>query len=218
MESSVEPLRLALQTTAKQLGVNVTEVQTDALLNYLALLLRWNLHYNLTAVRETSLMLTQHIADCLGVIGPLRRQVDRSGSRVLDVGSGGGLPGIVIAILDPAIDVMCIDSVGKKTAFVQQVAVELGLRNIGMRHARVQDVAMGKFDVVTSRAFASLQNFTQVSFRHLSESGSWMAMKGRLPAKELADLPVGIDTFHVEHLVIPGLDAERCLVWMRPRR
>ena len=218
MDAATHPLRQALQAANDQLSLDTSDTQVDALLAYLALLQRWNAHYNLTAVRDPAQMLTQHLADCLAVIGPLRRQIGAAPARLLDVGSGGGLPGVVIAILTSEIDVTCVDTVGKKAAFVQQVAGELRLRNLRSQHARVEQMKVEPFDVVTSRAFASLADFTTLTRQHLSGAGVWMAMKGKSPADELARLPSAVDVFHVEQLAVPGLDAERCLVWMRPKR
>ena len=218
MDAATHPLRQVLQAANDQLSLDTSDTQVDALLAYLALLQRWNAHYNLTAVRDPAQMLTQHLADCLAVIGPLRRQIGAAPARLLDVGSGGGLPGVVIAILTSEIDVTCVDTVGKKAAFVQQVAGELHLRNLRSQHARVEQMKAEPFDVVTSRAFASLADFTTLTRRHLSGAGVWMAMKGKSPADELARLPSAVDVFHVEQLAVPGLDAERCLVWMRPKR
>ncbi len=217
MQPGTGSLRPALQSTIAQLALDVSDTQVDTLLAYLALLQRWNAHYNLTAVRDPVQMLTQHLADCLAVIGPLRRELGPAAARVLDVGSGGGLPGAVIAILQPHVDVTCVDTVGKKAAFVQQVAGELHLKNLHSRHARVEQMEGSPFDVVTSRAFASLVDFTTLTHRHLSAQGVWMAMKGKSPGDELALLPDKVDVFHVEQLTVPGLDADRCLVWMRPK-
>jgi 16S rRNA (guanine527-N7)-methyltransferase len=214
---AIQALRSTLQASAARLALEVSASQTDALLGHLALLQRWNATYNLSAVRDPQQMLTHHVVDCLGVIGPLRRQVGSGPLRVLDVGSGGGLPGIVIAILNPGMDVTCVDSVGKKAAFVRQAAGELRLPNLHSQHARVEQLKAEPFEVVTSRAFASLADFTRLTRRHLSDDGVWMAMKGRHPGDELAQLPADVGVFHVEQLDVPGLDAERCLVWMRPK-
>lgn len=194
-------------------GLSPQPAQAQALLKYLDLLLHWNATYNLTAVRERSAMLTQHLADCLAVVRPVERELPQG--RVLDVGSGGGLPGVVLAIMLPALDLTCVDTVGKKAAFVRQVAGTLKLQNLHAVHARVESLAEAPFDLITSRAFASLADFTQLSGCLLAPGGKWMAMKGKQPDVELAALPSGIDVFHVEPLTVPGLDAERCLVWMR---
>lgn len=209
--------RDALTGAAQQLGLPISESQVDQLLAYLALLQRWNGTYNLTAVRDPERMLTQHLADCLAVVGPLRRQIGaRAQTRLLDVGSGGGLPGAVIAILNADVAVTCVDTVGKKAAFIQQVAGSLRLRNLQAQHARVEQMKAERFDVITSRAFASLVDFTALTRQHLADAGAWMAMKGKEPTDEIAALPAKVDVFHVEQLSVPGLDADRCIVWMRP--
>ena len=218
MAVAIDSLRPALQAAAAKLALDVSGPQTGALLGYLSLLQRWNAIYNLTSVRDPAQMLTQHVADCLAVIGPLRRHAGTGAFRLLDVGSGGGLPGLVIAILNPVIDVTCVDTVGKKAAFVQQAAGELRLRNLNARHMRVEQMKAEPFAVVTCRAFASLLEFTRLTRQHLAENGVWMAMKGKQPADELGQLPADIDVFHVEQLEVPGMDAERCIVWMRPKR
>ena len=164
-------------------------------------------------------MLSQHMFDCLAVMAPLRRHLADAGpsQRLLDVGSGGGLPGVVIAILNPAIDVTCVDTVGKKAAFVQQVAASLRLRNLHSQHARVEQLKVPPFSVITSRAFASLVDFVGLTRTLLAEGGAWLAMKGKNPADEVNALPSDIAVFHVEQLQVPDLEAERCLVWMRPK-
>jgi 16S rRNA (guanine527-N7)-methyltransferase len=189
-----------------------------ALTGYLELLVRWNATYNLTAVREPDQMRTQHLADCMALIAPLRRWMqEHPVRRLLDVGSGAGLPGAVIAVLEPAIDVTCVDSVGKKAAFVRQVAGELRLPNLHAEHARVEALALPPFDLIVSRAFARLADFVAASGRLLAAGGAWVAMKGRVPHDEIAALPSDIDVFHVEPIAVPGLAAERCLIWMRRR-
>jgi 16S rRNA (guanine527-N7)-methyltransferase len=206
----------AIDAVCRELGLAPEAAQTAALAQYLALLQRWNATHNLTAIRDPAAMLTQHLADCLAVIAPLRRHVVQG--RLLDVGSGGGLPGVVVAVMLPGIDVTCVDAVGKKAAFVRQAAGALGLRNLHAVHARVEDLHGAPFDVITSRAFASLADFAALTRNQLGADGVWLAMKGREPADEIAALPADIEVFHVEPLRVPGLDAQRCLVWMRPRR
>lgn len=195
------------------LGLTPSPVQSRNLLKYLDLLLHWNATYNLTAVRERPAMLTQHLADCLAVVRPVQYVAARG--RLLDVGSGGGLPGVLLAIMLPALEVTCVDSVGKKAAFIRQAAATLGLQNLYAVHARVEALAVTPFDLITSRAFASLTDFTSVSRNLLAPGACWMAMKGKRPDAEIAALPAGIEVFHVEPLPVPGLDAERCLIWMR---
>lgn len=210
----MHPQRAALGAGAQALGLALDERQIDRLLAYLDLLLKWNRVYNLTALRDPADMLTHHVLDSLALIAPLRAHAGGRALRLLDVGSGGGLPGVVIAIGCPGIDVTCVDAVGKKAAFVQQVAGALGLANLHGQHGRVEAIA-GRFDVVTSRAFASLADFTAWSDGALAEGGVWLAMKGRRPDDEIAALPPAVTVFHVEPLTVPGLEAERCLVWLR---
>ncbi|MFD1712492.1 16S rRNA (guanine(527)-N(7))-methyltransferase RsmG [Ottowia sp. GY511] len=209
-------LAAALDRGAQALGVALTAGQRTQLLDYLALLAKWNKVYNLTAVRDPQEMLTHHLLDSLAVIAPLRQQRGEGAFKLLDVGSGGGLPGVVIAICCPTAQVTCVDAVAKKAAFVQQVAVSLGLRNLTGLHARVESVRQA-FDVVASRAFASLVDFTTWSVGALAPQGVWVAMKGKHPDDEIAALPPTVEVFHVEQLRVPGLDAERCLLWLRPR-
>jgi 16S rRNA (guanine527-N7)-methyltransferase len=185
---------------------------------YLDLLARWNTTYNLTAVRDRSQMLSQHLADCLAVLPPLQRELARHATtapRVLDVGSGGGLPGVVLAACLPQVQVTCIDTVAKKAAFIRQAAAELTLPNLQAAHARVEQWQAAPFGVVTSRAFASLADFTRLTRHLLAPQGVWMAMKGKTPDDEMATLAADVEVFHVEQLVVDGLDAQRCLVWMR---
>ena len=208
----------ALRHGVDALGLVLTDLQISALLDYMALIQKWTRVYNLTAVRNPEEMLTHHVLDSLAVIAPLRRQLhalalDES-IRVLDVGAGAGLPGVVLAICCPTMVVHCVDTVAKKAAFIQQAAVGLKLPLLRGIHARVESLTE-PYAVVTSRAFASLADFTQWSQGALAEQGVWMAMKGKNPQAEMAQLPADIEVFHVEPLVVPGLDAERCIVWMR---
>jgi 16S rRNA (guanine527-N7)-methyltransferase len=219
MNEGANPRRELLFGIAGQLGMSLSAEAADRLLGYLDLLQRWNATYNLTAVRDPDEMLTQHLADCLAVVTPMRQALSGvARPRVLDVGSGGGLPGVVVAALCPDWQVVCVDTVGKKAAFIQQVALELKLPNLRAEHARVEKLAAGHFDLVTSRAFASLADFVRLTRQHLAEQGVWMAMKGKRPDDEQRDLPADVEVFHVEQLDVPGLQAERCLVWMRPHR
>jgi 16S rRNA (guanine527-N7)-methyltransferase len=213
------PLRLPLLDVAASLQLQISESQTDTLLAYLALLQRWNATYNLTSIRDAQGMLIQHLADCLAVIDPLNRHfaaMSEGPPRLLDVGSGGGLPGVVIAVMCPGVTVVCVDTVGKKAAFVRQVAAELKLRNLQGEHARVENLKLPPFDLITSRAFASLLDFVTLTRGLLGPPGCWMAMKGKLPDAEIAELPPNVDVFHVEHLTVPQLNADRCLVWIKP--
>ena len=226
--ASLEPeLRQGLLDLTLTLG----DAQVTQLLDYLALLQKWTGVYNLTAVRDPAEMLTHHLLDCLAVIAPLRahmagarqNQAPESGQsspgnrlplRLLDVGSGAGLPGVVVAICCPDVLVDCVDTVAKKVAFIRQVAATLGLSNLRGLHARVETLT-DRYDVISSRAFSSLADFVLWSSAALANNGVWLAMKGRRPDHEIAILPAGVDVFHVEQLLVPGLDAQRCLVWMR---
>jgi 16S rRNA (guanine527-N7)-methyltransferase len=211
---SHDQVPVTLPTLCDALGLAPSARQLQALADYLALLQRWNQTYNLTAVRDPAAMLSHHLADCLAVLAPLSAQLSQG--RVLDVGSGGGLPGVVLAIMRPELDVTCVDTVGKKAAFIRQVAGQLALPNLHAEHARVEQLRLSPFDLITSRAFASLADFVSLSRPLLAPHGVWMAMKGKHPSDELAALPAAVAVFHVEPLAVPGLDAERCLVWMRP--
>ena len=203
-----------LASAAEALSLELSEVQIAKLLEFVALLDRWNRTYNLTAVRDPAEMLTQHVVDCLAAVPALRRTLPGS-KRVLDVGSGGGLPGVVWAVADPRLDVACVDSVGKKAAFIRQVALALRLDNLKAEHSRVEALEGPPCDVITSRAFASLADFVSLTRTLATPGGIWLAMKGKLPLDEIAELPAGFQAFHVERVHVPGLDAERCLVWIR---
>lgn len=183
---------------------------------YLDLLLRWNRVYNLTAVRDPEQAGTLHLADSASIVPLLERHAAGRPLRILDVGSGGGLPGVVLAIHHPDWDVTCVDTVAKKAGFIRQVALELGLANLHAVHARVEKMPGANADVVTSRAFASLPDFCDWTRHHLAPDGVWLAMKGRVPTDEIAALDARTAVFHVEPLHIPGLDADRCAIWLRP--
>ncbi len=200
------------------LQLDLSDEQIGKLLDYQDLIGKWTKVYNLTAVRDPAEMLTHHLLDSLATIIPLQRQLKQMalerGSRLLDVGSGAGLPGVVITICCPTVAVTCVDTVNKKAAFIKQVALALKLPNLTGLHARVETITE-PFDVICSRAFASLADFTQWSDAALATDGVWMAMKGKHPADELAALPKSVEVFHVEQLTVPGLGAERCVVWAR---
>ena len=210
----------ALSEDVSELGLTLNDAERAQLLGYMALIQKWNKVYNLTALRNPDEILTHHLLDSLSAIAPLARELERmqkgflDGPTLLDVGSGGGLPGVVIAICCPHVKVTCVDAVSKKSAFVQQVAASLKLPNLKGVHARVENLT-GPFDVVCSRAFASLPDFVSWSVNALSDQGVWMAMKGKRPNEEVAALPPFASLFHVEPLQVPGLDAERCMVWMK---
>lgn len=207
-------LEVGLRTGLNELDLALGDTQVGQLLDYLELIHKWNKVYNLTAVREPAEMLTHHLLDSLAAVGPLRRQTQGRATKLLDVGSGAGLPGVVIAVCAPEIEVDCVDTVAKKAAFVQQAAATLALPNLRGVHDRVENLSR-PYEVVSSRAFASLADFVTWSSSAVAEQGVWLAMKGKHPADEIAALPQNVQVFHVEQLQVPGLDAERCIVWMK---
>ena len=211
-----------LEALAPSLGLTLTVTQRERLLAYMALIQRWTKVYNLTAVRNTGEMFTHHLLDCLAVVLPLRAGTGVAGQgalRVLDVGSGAGLPGVILAMLNPAWQVTCVDAVAKKAAFIRQAAAELGIPNLHGVHGRVEAAGTFKtpeFDLITSRAFASIRDFTTLTRPLLAPHGQWAAMKANLSAEEQADIPSDVEMFHVEQLDVPKLNEKRCLVWLRP--
>jgi len=205
----------ALGAGLKALGLQAGDDLRARLLAYLDLLQKWNQAYNLSAVRDPQQMVHHHLLDCLAALPALDRHLQGRDARILDVGSGAGLPGVVWAVMRPHWSLCCVDAVAKKASFVRQVAAELALRNLHAEHARVEQLQLPTFDVVVSRAFASLADFTRLTRRQLVNGGCWLAMKGRLPEDEIAALGADVTVFHVERLQVPGLDAQRCLVWMR---
>jgi 16S rRNA (guanine527-N7)-methyltransferase len=216
MRSGEQDLRAGL----KALQLDLSDQQVGQLLDYLDLIAKWTRVYNLTAVRDPAEMMTHHLLDSLTAIAPLQRHLLQAGlaqgASLLDVGSGAGLPGVVIAVCCPTLAVTCVDTVAKKAAFIKQAALALKLPNLTGLHARVETINR-PFDVICSRAFASLVDFTQWSAGALAPQGVWMAMKGKHPADEIAALPATVEVFHVEQLAVPGLTAERCLLWLRPK-
>ncbi len=205
----------SLRQGAIALGLTLGDTQIAQLLGYHALIQKWNKVYNLTAVRDPVEMLTHHLLDSLAMVAPLIRQTAGAATTLLDVGAGAGLPGVVVAICCPQVSVTCVDAVAKKMAFVQQVATELKLPNLRALHSRVESLTQG-FDVITSRAFATLADFVAGSRAALKPAtGVWLAMKGRDTSAEVAALPGDVKVFHVEQLTVPGLEAERCIVWMK---
>ncbi|MBK0110904.1 MULTISPECIES: 16S rRNA (guanine(527)-N(7))-methyltransferase RsmG [Delftia] len=214
-----QELRAPLEAGLQALGLDLTPAQIDTLMEFQALLGKWNKVYNLTAVRDPQEMLTHHLLDSLAAVPALQRHLAQMPARegrtaMLDVGSGGGLPGVVFAICCPQIDVHCVDTVGKKAAFIQQAAATLRLSNLRGIHSRVEQLTT-RYPLISCRAFASLVDFTSWSRQALEEGGTWLAMKGKHPDDEIAALPADVQVFHVEPLKVPGLDAERCILWLR---
>lgn len=216
-------LEQALNAGVAALGVALDRDAQRALLQYMDLLQRWSRVYNLTAVRDPQAMLVQHVLDSLAVVPALQRWAGSGHpvQRLADIGSGAGLPGLVVAVACPDVQMWCIDAVAKKVSFIRQAAAHMGVAAaVQALHTRVEDWtdphAQG-FDVVVSRAFASLADFVGTTDHLLAPHGVWLAMKGRPPADEIAALPPTIEVFHVEPLTVPGLQAQRCLVWMKKR-
>lgn len=211
---SREALGTLLADGGSELGLDLSEVQLGKLLDYVALLAKWNAVYNLTAIRDPRQMLIQHILDSLSIVPHL---ASRGPSSVLDVGSGGGLPGIVLAIVLPEWTVTLNDIVHKKTAFQAQAKAELGLSNLSVVTGRVETLKPGvevpeKFDVIVSRAFAELADFVTLARHLVAKQGAIWAMKGVRPDGEIERLPAGSHAKQIIRLKVPSLDAERHLI------
>lgn len=209
-------LKDTLEAGLQSLGLTLDDRQIEQLLAHQALMAKWTRVYNLTALRDPQEMLTYHLLDCLAAVPALRRRLGETSQQVLDVGAGAGLPGVAWAIVQPDWQVTCVDAVAKKATFIRQVAAELGLPNLRAEHARVEDLAPQPWTLITSRAFASLPDFIHLTRPLLAPGGWWVAMKGRAPEDEQAGLPADVAVEAIEPLAVPGLAAERCLVWMRP--
>jgi 16S rRNA (guanine527-N7)-methyltransferase len=201
-----------LKQGAALLGIDLSEAQQHQLLAYLALLNKWNKAYNLTAVRDPAEMVSRHLLDSLSVAP----HVEQGGSRWLDVGSGGGMPGIPLAILFPERSFTLLDSNGKKTRFLTQVRLELKLANVEVAHSRVEQFRPQQpFTGITSRAFSSLEDFANWT-RHLSDSDTrWLAMKGVQPDDELQALPADFQLERCLVLKVPGCQGQRHLLILR---
>lgn len=214
---AVDPLALA--AGAQALGVALDRDQLEQLQRYAALLLRWNRVHNLTALDTPAALLTHHLLDCLAIVPALDRWLGaRAAARVLDVGSGGGLPGVVLAIARPDWAVTTVDAVEKKAAFVRQAQLELRLANLRAEHARVETLGAATFEVIVSRAFAALADFVALTDARRAPDGFWVAMKGSVPHDEIAALPPSIAVTAIEPLAVPGLAAQRHLIRLEPRR
>jgi 16S rRNA (guanine527-N7)-methyltransferase len=205
---SLEPV---LRAGAQQMGVVLHEQACQKLLNYLALMQKWNRVYNLSAIRDPQEMMVKHLLDSLAVVPHLSNQALSS---LIDVGTGGGLPGIPIAIVFPDLAVSLLDSNEKKTRFLVQVKAQLGLENVKVLHQRVEDHSQ-RYDVVISRAFASMQDFIELTKHLVTDKGCWLAMKSQSLPEELSHLPQGYQVESLHALTVPGLNAERNLVKIR---
>ncbi len=199
-----------LQDGLAVMKLNLTEEQQQKLLGYLDLLTKWNSTYNLTALRNEELMLSHHVLDSLTLMPFLV-----NAKTMIDVGSGGGMPGIPTAIANPDLQITLLDANSKKTTFLQQAIIELGLNNVKVVTGRVEALLDQDFDVVTSRAFAELKDFVVLTKQLLGEGGQWIAMKGVYPYEEITQLPEGVEVVSVDKVSVPMLEAERHMVTMK---
>lgn len=200
-----------LREGVKSLPLTISNEQIDKMIDYLTLLSKWNSVYNLTSVRDPREMVKQHLLDSLSAAHAFK-----DAKNVLDVGSGGGLPGMILAITYPEIRISMIDTVHKKTAFLNQAKTELGLSNVTVHTGRVEQLQVAqKFDVITSRAFSELSNFVNWSGHLLADEGLFIAMKGVSPDQEIERLPTGWKVESIEPLRVPGLEVERHLIFIR---
>lgn len=202
-----------LQTGLQEMGLSLTTAQQLLLLEYVALLKKWNSTYNLTALRDENTMISHHVLDSLTLLPYVK-----DAKTLMDVGSGGGMPGIPTAICRPDLQITLLDSNTKKTTFLQQAVIELGLNNVTVASGRVETMHDKKVDVVTSRAFAELADFIALTKHLLNENGYWAAMKGVYPYEELEHVPDNVEVACVEKLDVPMLNAERHMVVMRPKK
>ena len=193
------------------LPLSLSDAQIEQMISYLALLSKWNSVYNLTSVRDPIEMVKLHLLDSLSAAHAFK-----DAQNVLDVGSGGGLPGMILAITYPAICIAMIDTVNKKTAFLAQAKTELGLANVTVHTGRVEALQVEqKFDVITSRAFSELCNFVNWSGHLLADDGQFIAMKGIAPNEEIEQLPAGWNVTAIESLSVPGLEVARHLIMIK---
>lgn len=192
------------------LGIPGNEEQIAKLERFAGLLEKWNKVYNLTAIRCREEILTHHLLDSAALVPQVDVYLAGRGA-VLDVGSGGGLPSIPLAILRPDLKVTAVDAVSKKTAFLTQAGIELGLRNFIAKHSRVETLS-GEYDLITSRAFASLADFISLTRHLLKPGGRWLAMKGVVPEEEIGELPRDVDVEEIKELAVPGLKEQRHLI------
>lgn len=200
----------------EEIGLNASPPQIALLLKYQSLISQWNKVYNLTAIKDPQEMLSHHLLDSLAVIPYLLENTQNQAIRLMDVGSGAGLPGTVIAIMCPHIDVTCVDTVAKKAAFITQASLNLGLKNLHGVHSRVEQYKTQSFDVVCSRAFASLVDFTHLTMFHVKQdTGFWFALKGKYPEDELLALPTHISLADSRKIQVPQLDADRCVLILK---
>lgn len=200
-----------LKNGVEAIGLNLTTTQFEQLDRFSALLFKWNKTYNLTSIRSKEDVLSHHILDSLAVV-PYFDHYLKEGSRLLDVGSGGGLPAIPYAICRPDICVELVETVGKKTAFLTQACVELGLKNVQIHNLRVENLRVTPFNAISSRAFSSLALFTSLSNHLLNDNGVWLALKGRLPEDEISELDRSVIVTEMNEISVPLLNEKRHLI------
>lgn len=226
MTLSPEQTRFELELSARaaELGLDLSAEQSKQLLSYLDLLNRWNRVYNLTAIHDARQAFTHHLLDCLAIIPALHRTLGHHPNihlaqplRLLDAGSGGGLPGIPLAVTHPNWSFTLVDTVQKKCAFLQQASVELKLRHVQVHHARLENLKLPPQHLIVSRAFASLRDFVHLTRHLLAPDGLWIAMKGKLPHDELDALPEGVICLETIALTVPSLPEERHLIILGQR-
>ena len=211
MSGDISALRNMLINGVQELHLHLSDAQIDKMIAYLSLLSKWNSVYNLTAIRDPKEMVKQHLLDSLSAAPAFK-----DAKNVLDVGAGGGLPGMMLAIAYPDTRISMIDTVNKKTAFLTQAKTELGLSNVTVYTGRVESLQVKEqFDVITSRAFSELCNFINWSGHLLADGGQFIAMKGVAPSEEIERLPEGWTVTGVQALTVPGLQAERHLVFVK---
>lgn len=205
-------LRPGLEQALRAMSLPLTELQTSQILGHLSMLLKWNRVHNLTAIDSPQEALQLHALDCLATV-PVWLARRPAPQTLLDVGAGAGFPAVILAVVWPQTQVVAVDSVGKKAAFIQQVAAQLGLKNLKARHARVQDLKP-PFEAITCRAFAALPDLVEWTRPLLAPGGYWACLKGKTPLEDIQSLPKDAVLESVDPVQVPGLEAERCLVWM----
>lgn len=213
-ENTLLSERSLLLEGLSKIGLSPSDQQIELLMRYLELFIKWNKAYNLSAIRDPEAMVTLHLLDSLAVAPYF---ADKPAIRVLDVGTGGGLPGIPLAIMYPHMAFTLLDSAGKKMRFLFQVTNELGLTNVQVQNMRVEKFQpVDKFDIIISRAFASIRDFVTGAGHLLKDDGAFWAMKGQNPVDELSEMGKHYIVAGSHRLVVPGLDAERCLIQLQP--
>lgn len=206
-----------LTEAVEKMGLILDDKQKQDILLYLELIQKWNKTYNITAIKDAEQILIQHIFDSLSVVAPLHQKINQNQEAVvLDVGSGGGLPGVIVAICCPKWHITCIDAVEKKTSFITMVSGRLGIKNLRSKHCRIEDYVSAEADLVISRAFASLSDFANWSGHTAKDNAYLVAMKGRYLEEEIKELEASSEWQLVswQPLEVVDMDAERCLIWM----